>query len=156
MSASKRKREWSREKGHDPLSNKSKQICIHIERETYARILLEPQALCNYLDAFIRQHPELFPPGIERGYTLHDTLPESKKMPGIRLRRIKIAVPEGDKAQVYTIRPSLCVAIYDWLHGCSGESLVSSPLGGSSLGLSLCLWARRTVLVPARESSGAQ
>jgi hypothetical protein len=106
MSTSERKRECSRKKEFDPLSNKSKQICIHIEQETYARMLLEPQAFRTYLDAMIGLHPELFPPDIDRGYTLHDILPESKKMPGIRLRRIKMAVPESDEAQVYTIRPS--------------------------------------------------
>jgi hypothetical protein len=52
----------------------------------YIRILFEPQAYRDYLDAMIRQHPELFPFAIEQGYTLHDILPESKKMPGIRLR----------------------------------------------------------------------
>ena len=106
MSASKRKRECNREKVFDPLSNKSKQICIHIEQETYDRILFEAQAFRAYLDTMIHQHPELFPSDIERGYTLHDVLADSKKMPGLCLRRIKIAALEGSKAQVYTIRPS--------------------------------------------------
>ena len=104
MSVSQRKRECSHEKEFNPLSNKSKQICIHIEPATYSRILFESQAYRDYLDAMIHQHPELFPSTIEQGYTLHDILPESKKMPGIRLRRIKLAAPEND--QVYTIRPS--------------------------------------------------
>ena len=105
MSVSKRKRACSREKDFDPLSNKSKQICIHIEQETYARILFEPPAFRDYLDAMIDQHPELFPPGIEQGYTFHDILPASRKLSAIRLRRIKLTAPAGEAASVYTIRP---------------------------------------------------
>lgn len=98
-----RKRECCREKDFDPLSNKSKQICISIEQETYNRILFEAQAFRSYLDAMIGQYPELFPADIEQGYKLHDILPESKKMPGIRLRRIKVTKSAGE--QVYTVRP---------------------------------------------------
>ena len=103
MSTSKRKRECCYEKDFDSLSNKSKQICISIEQEAYNHILFEPQAFRDYLDAMIGQHPELFPTDIEQGYRLHDILPESKKMPGIRLRRIQIVTSTGE--QTYTVRP---------------------------------------------------
>ena len=54
----------------------------------------------------IAQYPELFPVMIRQGYTLHDILPESAKMPGIRLRRIKVKANDGNGDEVFTIRPS--------------------------------------------------
>lgn len=95
------KRNCSQEKDFDPLSNQSKQICLFIEPEEYGRILFEPEAFRRYLDREIESHPELFPAAIQQGYNLHDILPESKKMPGIRLRRIKLCT-----GHVFTIRPS--------------------------------------------------
>ena len=47
-------------------------------------------------------HPELFPLNMEQGYTFHDKLPPSAKLPEIRLRRIKVV----GTTEVYTIRPS--------------------------------------------------
>ncbi|MFO7631614.1 MAG: hypothetical protein R6W76_03690 [Caldilinea sp.] len=47
---------------------------------------------------------ELFPGGIEQGYTLHDILPASSKLPNVRFRRIKLnAVNEAGEQQVLTI-----------------------------------------------------
>ena len=40
-------------------------------------------------------HPELFPAAIQQGYQLHDILPPSKKLPDLRLRRIKLTAPEA-------------------------------------------------------------
>jgi len=58
------------------------------------------------------EFPELFPATIERGYTLHDILPASKKMPDIRLRRIKVAASDTPfKEEVFTIRPSFVMPI---------------------------------------------
>lgn len=91
----------SREKDLDPLANKSKQVCVFIAPEEYDKILVDHKAFRQALDHVIEQHPELFPSIIQQGYNLHDILPESKKMSGIRLRRIKLST--GD---VYTIRPS--------------------------------------------------
>lgn len=101
MSSMAQTRVCSREKDLDPLANKSKQICVFIAPEEYDKILVDHKAFRQALDHVIEQHPELFPSIIQQGYNLHDILPESKKMPGIRLRRIKLST--GD---VYTIRPS--------------------------------------------------
>jgi len=90
MSSIGRKRNCSREKNFDPLANKSKQICVFIDPEEYNSILFDPEAFRQYLDGTIEQHPELFPVAIQQGYKLHDVLPESKRMPGIRLRRIEL------------------------------------------------------------------
>ena len=78
-----------------------------IEPEGYQRILGDPQAFRAELDDLMGEFPELFPATIEQGYKLHDILPTSKKMPDMRLRRIKVASPDTPfKEEVFTIRPS--------------------------------------------------
>jgi hypothetical protein len=95
------KRNCSQEKDFNPLCNQSKQICLFIEQEEYDTILFECEAFRRYLDSEIKVHSELFPAAIQQGYKMYDILPESKKMSGIRLRRIELYT--GD---VFTIRPS--------------------------------------------------
>jgi len=73
-------------------------------RDEYDAIWNDPGAVRNYLDSLIREHPEMFPPSASDGYQLHGHLPESKKLPGIRLRQIRMA--EG----VFTLRPSFVFA----------------------------------------------
>lgn len=51
----------------------------------------------------IVENPELFPVEIETGYTLHDILPVSAKLPGVRFRRIKL---KAGAQQVLTIGSS--------------------------------------------------
>ena len=46
------------------------------------------------------QHPELFPEGIEEGFSFHDVIPSSKQ--NLRMRRIKLKRNE----EVYQLRPS--------------------------------------------------
>lgn len=99
-------RSCSQEKDFDPLSNKSKQICLSIGQEEYNHILFSATAFRLYLDSQIEQYPELFPLTIKQGYTLHDILPESKKLSGVRLRRIKMAAQDSGEEEVFTIRPS--------------------------------------------------
>lgn len=55
------------------------------------------------IDAQWAQFPELFPPGMAQGYHLCGCLPESVKMPGVRLRQIKLKSAPQVK---YTLRPS--------------------------------------------------
>ena len=101
-----RQRSCSQEKDFDPLSNKSKQICLSIGQEEYNHILFSATAFRLYLDSQIEQYPELFPLATKQSYALHDILPESKKLPGIRLRRIKVAAQDSGEEEVFTIRPS--------------------------------------------------
>ena len=108
MSSSNRKRKCSIEKDFDPLDNKSKQICLFIEQEEYDRIIQDPQAFRECLDRNMEQYPELFPRTIKQGYKLHGILPESKKMPGIRLRRIELVETEGDTKPVLKIGRASC------------------------------------------------
>jgi hypothetical protein len=80
---------------------------LPIEPEVYQRILGDPHLFRVELDEVMAEFPELFPAKMAGGYQLHDMLPASKKMPDIRLRRIKIAAGETPgQAEVFTIRPS--------------------------------------------------
>lgn len=106
MSSPDRKRNCSKDREFDPLSNRSRQICLPVEREEYDRILFDVKAFRNYLDGILEQYPELFPATIQQSYNLHDILPESRKLPGVRLRRIMVAAKDGDGEDVFSIRPS--------------------------------------------------
>ena len=110
-STSPRERNCSTEKDMADLAKGSKRICLPIEQAEYNRILYNPTAFRHFLDPQIAQYPELFPRTVAQGYTLHDILPPSKKMPDIRLRRIKVADPEDPNGNVFTIAPS-CVLPY--------------------------------------------
>jgi hypothetical protein len=88
------------------LAQGSKRICLPITRAEYERIVVDPQAFRRWLDPLIAQHPELFPAAMAQGYQLHDILPVSKKLPTIRLRRIRVAAPEPPGEAVFTIAPS--------------------------------------------------
>ena len=107
MSSPVRNRKCSKEKDASSSSKGSKRICVPIEREKYGRILAEDAAFRECLDMMIERHPELFPSAIQQGYRLHGTLPPSKKMPDVRMRRIKMKEKDDDgKQQVFTIAPS--------------------------------------------------
>ncbi len=63
----------------------SKQVCIPMTRDIYERIWDDSAAVRRFLAPLIHTAPELFPEGMAEGYELTGRLPESKKMPGIRL-----------------------------------------------------------------------
>jgi hypothetical protein len=50
----------------------------------------------------IEHHPELFPENSQQGYRLYGLHPASKKMPDVRMRRIRFHATD----EVYTIAPS--------------------------------------------------
>lgn len=84
----------------------SKQICIPMTRDDYDRIWSEAGEVRRLLDSLIQSSPELFPGGIQYGYHLTGHLPESEKMPGIRLRQLRLRNDAG----VYTLRPSFVMS----------------------------------------------
>ena len=90
MSTTVRTRKCSKEKIFDSLTHMTKRICIPISREEYKQILPDRAEFKTYLDNMIVHYPELFPSSINEGYKLDGFLPESKKMKGIRLRRIRL------------------------------------------------------------------
>jgi hypothetical protein len=111
-------RNCSQEKDFDPLTLKSKQVCLFIDPAAYHHILFEPETFRRYLDGEIAGYPELFPAAIRQGFKMYDILPESKKIPGLRLRRIELYT--GD---VFTIRPSF---VLPYMTGYTDE--VEKPL----------------------------
>lgn len=82
----------------------SKQICIPLNPQQYALIWHNPTAIRQLLDRLIAESAELFPSSIQQGYQLRGCLPESKKIPGIRLRQIRL------KSGVYSLRPSFVMS----------------------------------------------
>jgi hypothetical protein len=82
----------------------SKQICIPMLQEQYNEIWHDAEQVRNVMDKLIEESPELFPSSISAGYRLTGRLPESKKLPGIQLRQVRIQ--EG----VYSLRPSFVMS----------------------------------------------
>ncbi len=88
------------------VTKPSKRITLPLELARYQKIIDEPYAFRQWLDQMIEHYPELFPTSIKDGYTLHDSR-SSRKMPDIRLRRIKLrACDRKGKELVFTIAPS--------------------------------------------------
>lgn len=85
----------------------ARQIIVPLNKEAHELILGDAELCREWLERMIVQYPERFPVDIQVGYTLHSILPESKKMPGERKRRIELkARDEKGRRQVYTIAPS--------------------------------------------------
>lgn len=103
MNAQKRTRSCSRERFRqaEGTPRGAKQICIPMTRELYDRIWDDAAKVRELLQALIGTWPELFPAGIQSGWHLSGHLAESRKMPGVRLRQLRLA--DGD---VYALRPS--------------------------------------------------
>jgi hypothetical protein len=79
----------------------AKQICLPMDRQTYERLWPDAAAMRQYLDELLKSCPERFPTGMEHGFQLTGRLPESKKLPGIRLRQLRLT-----RGGVFTLRPS--------------------------------------------------
>lgn len=68
----------------------SKRVMLPIDMGAYEEIAKDGVEFRAWLDRMIAAHPELFLAIINDGYVLHDYLPESDKLPGVRFRRIKL------------------------------------------------------------------
>ena len=79
----------------------AKQIVIPMTRPQYDELRHDPQRLRAFVDGWVRSAPELFPAGFDRGYRLHGFGRESRKLPGLKLRKIVT-----DDASSYWLRPS--------------------------------------------------
>ena len=83
-----------------------KRVCLPIDQTIYEQVVDSKAAYRQLLDEYIIRYPELFPAKIGQGYNLHGSLPKSKKLPEVRLRRIQLkAKDEEGKLQVFTIAP---------------------------------------------------
>lgn len=82
------------------VSKANPRVILPIAYGEYQEIASEPKRFRRWVDEMIAAYPELFPCEIEAGYTLHDLLPTSVKLPDVRFRRIKLKAGEQ---QVLTI-----------------------------------------------------
>jgi len=78
----------------------AKQIVIPMTRPQYDEIWHDSQLLRASIAGWARSAPELFPAGFDRGYRLHGFGRESRKLPGLKLR--KIVLEDGSS---YWLRP---------------------------------------------------
>ncbi len=84
----------------------SRRIVIPMDYETYQIQMSECKQAKICISTQREAHPELFPAEMSEGYKLNGWTPPSKKMPGIRLRRIRLLTMDGqDKNIAYTITP---------------------------------------------------
>src|SRR5438067_733448 len=79
----------------------AKQIVIPMTRTQYDDLWLQADRVRAFLAECARAAPELFPAGFDRGYRLHGFGRESRKLPGVRLRKVVLA--DGTS---YWLRPS--------------------------------------------------
>jgi hypothetical protein len=70
-------------------------------RPQYDEIWHDAQRLRASLAGWAEAAPELFPAGFDQGYSLHGMGRESRKLPGVRLRKIVMA-----DGTAYWLRPS--------------------------------------------------
>ena len=79
----------------------AKQIVIPMTRPQYDEIWHDPRRIRAFVDGWVRSAPELFPVGFDRGYRLHGFGRESRKLPGLKLRKVVT-----DDRSSYWLRPS--------------------------------------------------
>jgi hypothetical protein len=89
------------------VAKPNKRVILPIGLERYHELMDDCALFRAELDKMIEQYPELFPAEISEGYELHDILPESCKLPGVRFRRIKLKAKDAKgEQQVLTIASS--------------------------------------------------
>src|SRR4051812_10742417 len=79
----------------------ARQIVIPMTREQYDQIWHDPRRVRASVAEWVGSAPELFPEGFDRGYRLHGFGRPSRKLPGLRLR--KLVTGDGSS---YWLRPS--------------------------------------------------
>src|SRR5262249_34583678 len=79
----------------------AKQIVLPMTRQQYEDLWHDPGRVRAFLAGWARAAPELFPAGFEKGYRLHGFGRPSRKLPGLRLRKLGLA-----DGTAYWLRPS--------------------------------------------------
>ena len=79
----------------------AKQIVIPMTRPQYDDLWHQADRVRAFLAEWAEAAPELFPAGFDQGYSLHGFGRQSRKLPGVRLRKIVLA--DGTS---YWLRPS--------------------------------------------------
>ena len=70
-------------------------------RNQYDESWQDPERIRAFVDGWVGSDPELFPAGFDRGYRLHGFGRRSRKLPGLKLR--KVVTDDGSS---YWLRPS--------------------------------------------------
>lgn len=83
----------------------AKQIVIPMSRQQYDQLWTDPDRLREYVDELARHDSELFPPEFDQGYIWHGYGRQSRKLGGVRLR--KVVLKNGT---AYWLRPSFVLA----------------------------------------------
>jgi len=91
-------RQYNKERTKVAKSNP--RVILPVPYKEYQEKASNAKSFRIWLDEMIASYPELFLSEIEAGYTLHDMLPASAKLPDVRFRRIKL---KGGERQVLTI-----------------------------------------------------
>ena len=107
MDAQQRTRSCCRERipQDEGMPRGSKQICLPMTRDIYDRMWDDPGEVRRFLEPLIHTSPELFPDGMPDGFQLTGRLPESEKMPGVRLRQFRLS-----NGRVFSLRPSFVMS----------------------------------------------
>lgn len=92
------RRNYSKEQ--NKVSKANPRVIVPVPYSEYQNACSTAQDFRKWLDETIAKYPTLFPPEIDEGYTLHDYLPASAKLPDVRFRRIKLKTKDK---QVLTI-----------------------------------------------------
>ena len=79
----------------------ARQIVIPMTREQYDELWPQPEQLRAFLDKRVQDAPELFPAGFHQGYRFQGFGRSSRKLPGIKLRKLRLA-----DGSFYWLRPS--------------------------------------------------
>ena len=92
---------------HTPQSQRGdRQIVLPMTHNQFEQAWDDAAKMRELLDRSIAQNPELFPPCLRDGYALHGFARPSKKLPGVRLRKIR---PTGG-GEAYHLRPSFIMS----------------------------------------------
>jgi hypothetical protein len=108
-------RNYSRERAE--VAKPNKRVILPIGIEAYQEMIGDSARFRAWLDGMIKTYPELFPVEIGEGYVLHDTLPESSKLPGVRFRRIELKAinAEGKREVLTAATNSRCSPLIRWM-----------------------------------------
>ena len=72
------------------VASANPRVILPTSYDEYQTVASDCVAFRQWLDEMFATYRELFPCGIGDGYTLHDYLPASTKLPDVRFRRIKL------------------------------------------------------------------
>jgi hypothetical protein len=108
MDAAKKTRLLDRNRPADaPQSQRGdRQIVLPMTQTQFHECWQHPDKMRQLVDNAIAQHPELFPPCLREGYAFHGFARASKKLEGVRLRKIR----PSSGGDAYHVRPSFVMS----------------------------------------------